>query len=58
MSVHEKGVDFYIDLLHKGQLDENFPVTNMEKTISYFETIFPCIWRTCQQTAPPTWQTT
>ena len=41
MSVHEKGVDFYIDLLHKGQLDENVPVTNLEKTVSYFETIFP-----------------
>jgi hypothetical protein len=52
MSVHEKGVDFYIgnifyqlhqialsDLLHKGKLDENVHVTNLEKTISYFKTI-------------------
>merc|ERR1719410_2504463 len=41
MAVHERGLDFYIDLLHKGQLDENVPVTNLEKTVSYFETIFP-----------------
>jgi len=41
MSVHEKGLDFYIDLLHKGQLDENVPVSNLEKTVSYFETIYP-----------------
>ena len=41
MSVHEKGVDFYIDLLHKGQLDENVPLTNLEKTVSYLDTIFP-----------------
>merc|ERR1719400_1945585 len=41
MAVHERGLDFYIDLLHKGQLDENVPVSNMEKTVSYFETIFP-----------------
>jgi len=41
MSVHEKGLDFYIDLLHKGQLDENVPVSNLEKTASYFETVYP-----------------
>merc|ERR1719481_1699428 len=41
MSVHEKGLDFYIDLLHKGQLDENVPVANLEKTASYFETVYP-----------------
>eukprot|EP00090_Calanus_glacialis_P001815 TRINITY_DN11349_c0_g1_i1.p1 TRINITY_DN11349_c0_g1~~TRINITY_DN11349_c0_g1_i1.p1 ORF type:complete len:1330 (-),score=541.02 TRINITY_DN11349_c0_g1_i1:124-4113(-) len=41
MSVHEKGLDFYIDLLHKGQLDENVPVANLEKTVSYFETVYP-----------------
>jgi hypothetical protein len=27
------------DLLHKGQLDENVHVTNLEQTISYFKTI-------------------
>lgn len=41
MSVHEKGLDFYIELLHKGQLDENVHVTNLEKTVSYFDTIYP-----------------
>ena len=41
MAVHEKGIDFYIDILHKGQLDENVPVTNLEKIVSYFETVYP-----------------
>ena len=41
MSVHERGLDFYIDLLHKGQLDENVPVSNLEKTVAYFETVYP-----------------
>ena len=41
MAVHERGLDFYIDLLHKGQLDENVPVTNLEKTVAYFETVYP-----------------
>jgi len=41
MSVHERGLDFYIDLLHKGQLDENVPVANLEKTVAYFETVYP-----------------
>ncbi len=27
------------DLLHKGQLDENVHMTNLEQTISYFKTI-------------------
>jgi hypothetical protein len=29
------------DLLHKGQLDENVHVSNLERTVSYFETIYP-----------------
>ena len=41
MLVHERGLDFYIDLLHKGQLDENVPVANLEKTVAYFETVYP-----------------
>ena len=41
MSVHERGLDFYLDLLHKGQLDENVPVANLEKTVAYFETVYP-----------------
>ena len=39
--VSSQGVDFYIDLLHKDQLDENVPLTNLERTVSYFETIYP-----------------
>jgi len=41
MSVYEKGVEFYIDLLQRDQLDENVPVTNLEKSVSYFETVYP-----------------
>jgi len=41
MAVHEKGLDFYLDLLHKGQLDENVHVTNLEKTVAYFDAIYP-----------------
>ena len=34
MSVHEKaGLDFYIDLLRKSQLDENVPIDNAEKCL-------------------------
>ena len=41
MSVYEKGVDFFIDLLQRDQLDENVPVTNLEKSVAYFETVYP-----------------
>ena len=41
MSVHEKSVDFYIDLLRKNALDENVPLENLEKSLAYFQHIYP-----------------
>lgn len=41
MSVHEKSVDFYIELLKKSQLDENVPLDHLEKGLQYFQHIFP-----------------
>ncbi len=42
MSVHERsGLDFYIDLLRKSQLDENVPIDNIEKSLQYFQHIYP-----------------
>eukprot|EP00096_Caligus_rogercresseyi_P008348 TRINITY_DN2701_c0_g1_i1.p1 TRINITY_DN2701_c0_g1~~TRINITY_DN2701_c0_g1_i1.p1 ORF type:complete len:1161 (-),score=439.41 TRINITY_DN2701_c0_g1_i1:84-3566(-) len=41
MSVHEKSIDFYINLLRKDQLDENVPADNLIKCLSYFENIYP-----------------
>ena len=41
MSVHERSVDFYIDLLRKNQLDENAPIDAVEKSLNYFQHIYP-----------------
>ena len=42
MSHHEKaGVDFFIELLRKDQLDENVPTTALEKCINYFQQVYP-----------------
>ena len=41
MSVHERAVDFYIELLRKDQLDENVPFETIEKCIAYFQQIYP-----------------
>ena len=41
MSVHERSVDFYIDLLRKNQLDENVPIDNLERGLNYFQHIYP-----------------
>ncbi len=41
MSVHERAVDFYIELLRKDQLDENVPIETIEKSLTYFQQIFP-----------------
>ena len=41
MSAHERAVDFYIELLRKDQLDENVPIETIEKSLTYFQQIFP-----------------
>ncbi len=40
MSIHERSVDFYIELLKKSQLDENVPLDNLEKGLHYFQKIY------------------
>ena len=42
MSAHEKaGLDFFIELLRKDQLDENVPTEAVEKCIHYFQQVYP-----------------
>ncbi|TRY77114.1 hypothetical protein TCAL_00046, partial [Tigriopus californicus] len=41
MSVHERSIDFYIELLRKATLDENVPFDNIEKSLNYFQHIYP-----------------
>ncbi len=40
MAVHEKAVDFYLELVKKSQLDEGAPLEHLEKGIHYFGHIF------------------
>lgn len=37
MSVHERSLDFFIDLLHKDQLDETVHVEPLTKAIKYYQ---------------------
>lgn len=37
MSVHERSLDFLIDLLHKDQLDETVNVEPLTKAIKYYQ---------------------
>lgn len=37
MSVHERSLDFLIDLLHKDQLDETVNVELLTKAIKYYQ---------------------
>lgn len=37
MSVHERSLDFLIDLLHKDQLDETVLVEPLTKAIKYYQ---------------------
>lgn len=41
MSVHERSLDFLIDLLHKDQLDETVQVEPLTKAIKYYQ-VCPC----------------
>lgn len=40
MLVHEKLVDLYLQLLRKDELDENVPLVNLERALSYFQTLY------------------
>lgn len=37
MSVHERSLDFLIELLHKDQLDETVQVEPLTKAIKYYQ---------------------
>lgn len=37
MSFHERSLDYFIDLLHKDQLDETVQVEPLTKTIKYYQ---------------------
>ncbi|XP_061742154.1 dynactin subunit 1 isoform X4 [Nerophis ophidion] len=40
MSVHERSLDFLIDLLHKDQLDETVNVESLTKAIKYYQHLY------------------
>ncbi|KAL0969547.1 hypothetical protein UPYG_G00228720 [Umbra pygmaea] len=40
MSVHERSLDFLIDLLHKDQLDETVHVDKLTKAIQYYQQLY------------------
>nr|XP_055074234.1 dynactin subunit 1a isoform X1 [Misgurnus anguillicaudatus] len=40
MSVHERSLDFLIDLLHKDQLDETVQVETLTKAIKYYQQLY------------------
>uniref|UniRef100_A0A673XMC4 Dynactin subunit 1 n=2 Tax=Salmo trutta TaxID=8032 RepID=A0A673XMC4_SALTR len=40
MSVHERSLDFFIDLLHKDQLDETVHVEPLTKAIKYYQVAY------------------
>ncbi|KAG8546278.1 hypothetical protein GDO81_019336 [Engystomops pustulosus] len=40
MSVHERSLDFLIELLHKDQLDETVNVEPLTKAIKYYQHLY------------------
>ncbi|CAI4224331.1 unnamed protein product [Auanema sp. JU1783] len=40
MSIHEKSVDSFIELLRQGRFDENTSLENLEKAVMYFQNVF------------------
>lgn len=56
MSVHERSLDFLIDLLHKDQLDETVNVEPLTKAIKYYQVSVSsarcCCWGCCPPSAP------
>lgn len=43
MSFHERSLDYFIDLLHKDQLDETVQVEPLTKAIKYYQVTRECI---------------
>lgn len=42
MSFHERSLDYFIDLLHKDQLDETVQVEPLTKAIKYYQVTKEC----------------
>lgn len=42
MSFHERSLDYFIDLLHKDQLDETIQVEPLTKAIKYYQVTKEC----------------
>ena len=42
MSFHERSLDYFIDLLHKDQLDETVQVEPLTKAIKYYQVTKTC----------------
>lgn len=42
MSFHERSLDYFIDLLHKDQLDETVQVEPLTKAIKYYQVTTEC----------------
>lgn len=65
MSVHERSLDFLIDLLHKDQLDETVNVEPLTKAIKYYQVgvqqrpVPPCVGccTPCAPLLPPSLST-
>lgn len=43
MSFHERSLDYFIDLLHKDQLDETVQVEPLTKAIKYYQVTQGCV---------------
>lgn len=43
MAAQEKIIDGFIELIKRGQLDENIPTEALEKCVSYFNTMYPVL---------------
>ncbi|XP_018575471.1 dynactin subunit 1 isoform X5 [Anoplophora glabripennis] len=43
MAAQEKIIDGYVELVRRDQLDENVPTEALEKSVAYFNTLFPVL---------------
>lgn len=44
ISAQEKIIDGFIELIKRDQLDENIPTDALEKSVGYFNTMFPVLF--------------
>ncbi|XP_060529168.1 dynactin subunit 1 [Cylas formicarius] len=43
MAAQEKIIDSFVELIKRGQLDENMPLEPLEKCLGYFKTLYPIL---------------